>query len=77
MVTQQGSLYYHMVSKSLEEDSINCPKVHPRVLHILTTYNFVFDEPKSLPPVRLVDHKIQLVEKGQSIHIRPHRYLHF
>lgn len=44
---------------------------------VLQQYNGVFDEPKSLPPVREIDHRIPLDRKTKPISVRPYRYPQF
>ncbi|KAJ4807007.1 polyprotein [Rhynchospora pubera] len=44
---------------------------------VLAKYNEVFQDPKSLPPPRSVDHQIPLTSDAQPISLRPYRYSHF
>src|SRR5262249_47558015 len=47
-----------------------------RINNVLTEYQDVFPEPKSLPPKRVYDHKIPLKLGSQPVNIRPYRYHH-
>lgn len=41
---------------------------------LLVEFEDVFQLPKGLPPNRLQDHKIPLIDKTQVVKIRPYRY---
>lgn len=44
---------------------------------LLSQFQEVFDEPKTLPPNRDVDHRIPLDPSGKPVSIRPYRYPQF
>ena len=44
---------------------------------VIQSYSEVFDEPKSLPPSREIDHIISLKEGIEAINVRPYRYAYF
>lgn len=44
---------------------------------LLQQFQVAFKEPKALPPVREVDHRIPLEPGAKLVNIRPYRYLHF
>ncbi|XP_074298515.1 uncharacterized protein LOC141629403 [Silene latifolia] len=48
---------------------------HPVLGQLLEQYRRVFDEPKSIPPVKgIFDHKIPLMQGSEPVSIRPYRY---
>lgn len=44
---------------------------------LLTKYSPQFLTPTTLPPIRLTDHHILLLEGANPINVRPYRYPHF
>ena len=44
---------------------------------LLESYSGIFEEPKSLPPKRVIDHKISLKPDSKPINLRPYRFSHF
>nr|GEU52588.1 reverse transcriptase [Tanacetum cinerariifolium] len=48
--------------------------VHPCLSTLLQEYEEVFTVPKSLPPHRIHDHKIPLLDNTAPINIRPYRH---
>nr|KYP41269.1 Transposon Ty3-I Gag-Pol polyprotein [Cajanus cajan] len=49
----------------------------PVVQELLTKYVVVFKEPKGLPPVRDISHRIPLHSDSKPVQIRPYEYPHF
>lgn len=47
------------------------------IFNILHNYTSIFLPPTSLPPHRLIDHKIHLFPQTNPINVRPYRYPHF
>lgn len=45
-------------------------------MQVLQRHWQIFEEPKTLPPVRDTDHSITLQEGVESINVRPYRYPH-
>ncbi|KAH9770474.1 hypothetical protein KPL71_012393 [Citrus sinensis] len=56
-------------------------KKHEEIPHdfkgVISEFAPLFDEPRSLPPVRDIDHKIPLKEGISAVNVRPYRYAHF
>lgn len=59
---------------SLEAPTVDESEVPSGLTHILSSYNDVFEEPKSLPPLRPAGHKIPLKKGTEPIHVKPYRY---
>ncbi|XP_038986462.1 uncharacterized protein LOC120111962 [Phoenix dactylifera] len=47
------------------------------IKELLDEFTLLFDEPRSLPPARDVDHRIPLKEGVTAVNVRPYRYAHF
>ena len=47
---------------------------HPKLTQLLFEHQFLFKEPKSLPPHRLHDHKIPLLKGTGPMNIRPYKH---
>ncbi|KAF7811847.1 Transposon Ty3-G Gag-Pol polyprotein [Senna tora] len=69
------SCLYHLqkVEHSLFSD-LQVPSV---VLGVLQKFSEVFEEPKSLPPKRDIDHTIVVEPNSKPVSVRPYRYPHF
>ncbi|XP_015969943.1 uncharacterized protein LOC107493360 [Arachis duranensis] len=52
------------------------PTMGPAFAELLQKYQIVFQQPTGLPPQRLHDHSIPLVEGAAPIRVRPYRYPH-
>ncbi|XP_016200307.1 uncharacterized protein LOC107641325 [Arachis ipaensis] len=52
------------------------PTMGPAFAELLEKYQIVFQQPTGLPPQRLHDHSIPLVEGEAPIRVRPYRYPH-
>ena len=48
--------------------------VNVEIEKVLEEFKDVFKKPKTLPPRRQHDHKINMVEGAQPVNIRPYRY---
>jgi hypothetical protein len=53
------------------------PPSDPRILHLLENYSSLFAVQTSLPPHRLVDHHIPLLDGANPVNVRPYRYPQF
>ena len=42
---------------------------------LLDQYSYIFDIPQGLPPPKLHDHQIPLINEDYAIKLRPYRYL--
>ncbi|XP_026459221.1 uncharacterized protein LOC113359864 [Papaver somniferum] len=63
---------------SAKATSLNAtPAPPPEIQHLLSQFADVFQPPTSLPPVRLHDHRIQLLPGSTPVNARPYRYPHF
>lgn len=49
----------------------------PQLQWVLDVYKDVFEEPKSLPPQRHLDHTIPLKPNSKLTNVRPYRYPYF
>lgn len=54
----------------------NCPYTYPPLLHLLSRYDHLFQEPSNVPPPRPISHHIHLHPDSQPVNIRPYRYPH-
>lgn len=72
------SKLYHLSSieqqENDDETSLEIPLV---VREVLQQYNEVFQEPKGLPPIRAVDHRIPLKPNAKPVNICPYKYPYF
>lgn len=48
-----------------------------QIIILLQQYKTLFSPPTSLPPHRLIDHKIHLLPTSKPVNVRPYRYPHF
>ncbi|GKB40628.1 retrotransposon-related protein [Tanacetum coccineum] len=51
--------------------------VHPELEQLLTRFDSLFQVPTSLPPHRLIDHRIYLLPNTKPVNVRPYRYPHY
>ncbi|KAJ4755941.1 polyprotein [Rhynchospora pubera] len=61
----------------VEEALIETKLVAKELLPLIDKYQHLFEEPKSLPPHRKVDHQIQLTDETNPINLRPYRQSYF
>lgn len=47
-----------------------------QITPILEEFTDVFNEVQGLPPIRKIEHKIELKEGAKPVHIKPYRYSH-
>ena len=55
----------------------SCSTIPQPVMDLLQQYNSVFHEPIELPPIRAIDHQIELQPRSKPVHVRPYKYPHF
>ncbi|XP_019177711.1 PREDICTED: uncharacterized protein LOC109172915 [Ipomoea nil] len=48
--------------------------LHTELTTILQEYKEIFEEPKSIPPSRPLDHEIPLIPGAKPVHFKPYRY---
>jgi hypothetical protein len=53
------------------------PSYPTEIQPLLDQYSTIFTTPTTLPPVRVTDHRIPLLEGSNPVNIRPYRYPHF
>lgn len=51
--------------------------VHPQIQALIHKYAEVFEVPKSLPPSREQDHRIELLPNAAPVSVRPYKYPYF
>lgn len=51
--------------------------IHPQIQTLIHKYAEIFETPKSLPPSREQDHRIELIPNTSPVSVRPYRYPHF
>ncbi|XP_070013181.1 uncharacterized protein [Nicotiana sylvestris] len=76
MLNKDQALIAHlfMMSSLVAEDQEPIEQAIQEVLHL---YPDVFVEPKSLPPVRTLDHTISLKPRAMPVSLRPYRYNYY
>ncbi|GJV78676.1 ty3-gypsy retrotransposon protein [Tanacetum coccineum] len=57
--------------------SVSTTSGQPELDHLLARYDGLFQVPTSLPPNRLVDHRIHLLPNTKPVNVRPYRYPHY
>lgn len=62
---------YHIVADSSEVNLVQHP---PQLQELLNEFTDLFAEPSELPPRRIYDHTIPLVEGAQPVSVKPYRY---
>ncbi|KAJ3684911.1 hypothetical protein LUZ61_014075 [Rhynchospora tenuis] len=69
----------HLFLSEEANSSLPQPAKHilPELNEVVQQYTQVFDEPNSLPPIRVLDHSIPLKPETQPINLRPYRFSHF
>ena len=60
-----------------EKVEVQTHELHGEVEQLLTEFEDVFLEPKSLPPHRTLDHEIHLLSNSVPVNVRPYHYPHF
>ncbi|GKE58112.1 hypothetical protein Tco_1497297 [Tanacetum coccineum] len=51
--------------------------VHPKLEQLLTRFDSLFQVPTSLPPHRMIDHRIHLLPNTKPVNVRSYRYPHY
>lgn len=54
--------------------SMSASTDNPMLLILLSTFEDVFQAPSSLPPTRLQDHRIPLIDEAKVVKVRPYQY---
>ncbi|GKE61755.1 ty3-gypsy retrotransposon protein, partial [Tanacetum coccineum] len=50
---------------------------HPEIEQLLVRFEALFQVPSTLPPHRLIDHRIHLFPSTKPVNVRPYRYPHY
>ncbi|KAJ3685430.1 hypothetical protein LUZ61_014594 [Rhynchospora tenuis] len=61
----------------VEADSLIGRNVAPELEFVIDQYSHIFEEPKTLPPHKEIDHQIQLANDTQPINLRPYRQSYY
>ncbi|XP_073152993.1 uncharacterized protein [Henckelia pumila] len=64
-------------TESTREENLEFLQIPVAGRELLEKYSMVFDEPKSLPPHRSVDHRIHLLPGSVPVNVRPYHYPYF
>ncbi|KAJ3690822.1 hypothetical protein LUZ61_019986 [Rhynchospora tenuis] len=75
--TKKGSEIIIAQLFKIETDSHSVSNVAVKLTTIIDQYSQLFEEPKTLPPHREIDHQIQLTNDTQPINLRPYRQSYF
>ena len=70
------SSMFHIAVVSTNDPS-DCPDQQHAIQNLLLEYTDVFEEPKTFPPHRQLDHEIHLLPNATLVNVRPYRYPHF
>ena len=79
---QNGSTAYMAQAKMVEELSDREELSRTEVISIglsklLDEFHFLFDKPVKLPPQRVHDHRIPLIEGARPVNVRPYKHSQF
>ncbi|KAJ0745438.1 putative nucleotidyltransferase, Ribonuclease H [Helianthus annuus] len=58
-------MYQPVIGNSIEQEGLE---------KLLKAYDDIFEVPKGLPPVRMVDHRIRLKDENVNLNLKPYRY---
>lgn len=73
IAAEQISEFYHLQTVLVQDDSKEKElKVPEPIGRLFQQYHEVFEEPKTLPPVRDIDHQIPLESGSKLVNIRPY-----
>ncbi|GAU30089.1 hypothetical protein TSUD_392450 [Trifolium subterraneum] len=68
--------FFHIQASPSSPDN-SPPPDDPEIQLLLQRFSKLFETPTSLPPPRLTDHRIPLLEGSNPVNVRPYRYPHF
>ncbi|KAJ9542329.1 hypothetical protein OSB04_028835 [Centaurea solstitialis] len=71
---------YKLQPDQAKDDATNPEKatpIHPDIDALLDRYQELFTEPNSLPPHRVIHHRIHLFPNTKPVNVRPYRYPHY
>ncbi|KAF2294586.1 hypothetical protein GH714_012798 [Hevea brasiliensis] len=71
---REATAYLYSVAVQEQVELEQQQKSWPDLNNLLLTYNDLFQEPKTLPPKRVHDHRIVLKAGSSPINIRPYKY---
>ncbi|GKE18022.1 retrotransposon-related protein, partial [Tanacetum coccineum] len=76
-----GVYEIHKLQPDQAKDDVTTSKtatpIHPEIDALLDRYQELFAEPTSLPPHRVIDHRIHLFPDTKPVNVRPYRYPHY
>ncbi|KAJ9553883.1 hypothetical protein OSB04_017928 [Centaurea solstitialis] len=71
----------HKLQPEQAKDDATTPEkaipIHPDIDALLDRYQELFKEPNSIPPHRVIDHRIHLFPNTKPVNVRPYRYPHY
>ncbi|GJW61762.1 ty3-gypsy retrotransposon protein [Tanacetum coccineum] len=76
-----GVYEIHKLQPDQAKDDVTTSKtatpIHPEIDALLDRYQELFAEPTSLPPHRVIDHRIHLFPDTKPVNVCPYRYPHY
>lgn len=72
-----NQIFYAQLFKMEETSKPLELKLNPELTNLLQEFQDIFEEPKTLPPRRAIDHQIALKPDSKPINIRPYRFSYF
>ncbi|GJT97993.1 ty3-gypsy retrotransposon protein [Tanacetum coccineum] len=64
-------------AKDDDTTSMTATPIHPKIDALMDRYQELFAKPTSLPPHRVIDHRIHLFLDTKPVNVRPYRYPHY
>ena len=79
MKLQTKGVLSSMFQITLLQEEVLAPvlEVNREIEQLLVEFQDNFEEPKSLPPHRMLDHEIHLLPNSVPVNVHPYRYPHF
>ncbi|GJS72073.1 retrotransposon-related protein [Tanacetum coccineum] len=68
---------HHLSTDDGVASTVEAGTTHPDLEQLLVHFDSLFQVPTSLPPYRVIDHRIHLLPNMKPVNVKPYRYPHY
>ncbi|GJX05300.1 ty3-gypsy retrotransposon protein [Tanacetum coccineum] len=68
---------HHLSTDDGVASTVEAGTTHPDLEQLLVCFDSLFQVPTSLPPHRVIDHRIHLLPNTKPVNVKPYRYPHY
>nr|GEW58333.1 transposon Ty3-G Gag-Pol polyprotein [Tanacetum cinerariifolium] len=66
-----------ILAEEAKKTLVRAPETPPEIEWLLASFDILFQVPTTLPPHRLIDHRIHLLPNTKLVNVRPYHYPHY